>query len=324
MSEPLFSPKRDKNSKSGGDARLFFGLSEMQGWRPSMEDTHVVMLHLDEGKEVSNTFFAVYDGHCGSYVAKYAEENVHKCLVEEESYKQGQYELAMERAFLRADEDLSILAKSDKSDHSCQYTGCTAIAALVTTDGKIYVANAGDSRSVISVRGRAEPLSHDHKPSHSTERTRIYAAGGYVYDDRVNGRLSLSRAFGDFWYKQNSDLGPEKQIITANPDVIIHEISEEDEFFVIACDGIWDCLSSQVVIDFIRNEVSRGKELAQICEDVCDRCIAPLSTRGEGPRGGDNMTIMIVAILHGRTKEGWYEWVKGGAKTNYEYPVPYF
>lgn len=42
----------------------------------------------------------------GSTVAKYAGANVHKRLIGEESYKQGQYELAMKRAFLGTDEDL--------------------------------------------------------------------------------------------------------------------------------------------------------------------------------------------------------------------------
>lgn len=51
------------------------------------------------------------------------------------------------------------------------------------------------------------------------------------------GNLALSRAIGDFEFKKNQNLPPEKQIITANPDVTIHEIDEEDEFLVLACDG---------------------------------------------------------------------------------------
>lgn len=51
------------------------------------------------------------------------------------------------------------------------------------------------------------------------------------------GNLALSRALGDFEFKKNYALGPEKQIITADPDVTVHEVSEEDEFIVIACDG---------------------------------------------------------------------------------------
>jgi protein phosphatase 2C family protein 2/3 len=50
--------------------------------------------------------------------------------------------------------------------------------------------------------------------------------------------LALSRALGDFEFKKNNELPPEKQIITADPDVICHEVTEEDEFLVLACDGM--------------------------------------------------------------------------------------
>lgn len=73
-------------------------------------------------------------------------------------------------------------------------------------------ANAGDSRAVISVAGVAEPLSYDHKPANESELRRILAAGGYVEFGRVNGNLALSRALGDFLYKQNKELPEEEQV----------------------------------------------------------------------------------------------------------------
>ena len=54
---------------------------------------------------------------------------------------------------------------------------------------------------------------------------------------RVNGNLALSRAIGDFEFKKSADLPPEQQIVTAFPDVTAHEVTEDDEFLVIACDG---------------------------------------------------------------------------------------
>ena len=54
---------------------------------------------------------------------------------------------------------------------------------------------------------------------------------------QFTGRLALSRGLGDFEYKKNADLGPEDQITTANPDVLVHRISDEDEFLVLASDG---------------------------------------------------------------------------------------
>ena len=68
---------------------------------------------------------------------------------------------------------------------------------LVTKD-KIFCANAGDSRAVLSRKGEAVGLSEDHKPNVPEEEARINKANHFVSDDRVDGNLALSRAFGDF------------------------------------------------------------------------------------------------------------------------------
>ena len=72
----------------------------------------------------------------------------------------------------------------------------------------------------------------------SGEKARITAAGGFVDFGRVNGNLALSRAIGDFEFKKSADLSPEAQIVTAYPDVTEHDISGNDEFLVIASDGM--------------------------------------------------------------------------------------
>lgn len=71
------------------------------------------------------------------------------------------------------------------------------------------------------------------------EKARITAAGGFVDFGRVNGNLALSRAIGDFEFKKSAELAPEQQIVTAYPDVVMHELSDDDEFLVVACDGKW-------------------------------------------------------------------------------------
>ena len=85
--------------------------------------------------------------------------------------------------------------------------------------------------------------------------------------------------------------------------------------------GIWDCLSSQEVVDFIRYQVSKGLELTEIAELIFEHCLAPDTTSGAGI-GCDNMTILIVAILHGRTKEQWYDWVTERVTSGYGYRTP--
>jgi len=85
--------------------------------------------------------------------------------------------------------------------------------------------------------------------------------------------------------------------------------------------GVWDCLSSQDVVNVVRHQVSEGKELTEIGEMICDHCLAPDTTSGAGI-GCDNMTVLIVAITHGRSKEEWYTWIADRVRNNYGYETP--
>lgn len=82
-------------------------------------------------------------------------------------------------------------------------------------------------------------LSRDHKPELQGEQERILKAGGFIHDGRVNGTLNLARAIGDKEFKRNKLLPAEEQIVTAIPDINTIELSDDDEFIVLACDGIW-------------------------------------------------------------------------------------
>lgn len=310
MGQTLSEPVIEKTSASGGDERLIFGVSSMQGWRISMEDSHAAVLDLqsiaeDEttnkpaGIETRLSFFGVYDGHGGDKVALFTGENIHRIITKQEAFKKGDIEQALKDGFLATDR--AILNDPRYEDEA---SGCTASVGIVSAD-KIYAANAGDSRSVLGVKGRAKPLSFDHKPQDEGEKARITAAGGYVDLGRVNGNLALSRAIGDFEFKRSTSLAPEQQIVTAFPDVTVHDISEDDEFLVLACDGIWDCQSSQAVVEFVRRGIAAKQELSKICENMMDNCLASNSeTAGVGC---DNMTIVIVGLLHGMSKDEWYE-----------------
>ncbi len=115
----------------------------------------------------------------------------------------------------------------------------------------------GDSRAIASVRGRVQQLSYDHKPNNELEAKRIIAAGGWVEYNRVNGNLALSRALGDFVFKKNENKGAEEQIVTAYPDVDIKELTSDHEFVLLACDGIWDVLSNDEVLEFVRTRIAQ-------------------------------------------------------------------
>uniref|UniRef100_A0A669EEM2 Protein phosphatase 1G n=1 Tax=Oreochromis niloticus TaxID=8128 RepID=A0A669EEM2_ORENI len=178
-------------------------------------------------------------------------------------------------------------------------SGTTAVVALIR--GKqLIVANAGDSRCVVSERGKAVDMSYDHKPEDEVELARIKNAGGKVtMDGRVNGGLNLSRAIGDHFYKRNKSLPPEEQMISAMPDVKVLTLNEDHDFMVIACDGIWNVLSSQEVVDFISERIKpdqngKTRALSLIVEELLDHCLAP-DTSGDGT-GCDNMTCVIVTF----------------------------
>ncbi|KAL4809742.1 PP2C-domain-containing protein [Aspergillus unguis] len=273
-----------------------------------MEDAHAAVLDL-QAKQSGQTeqptdpdkrlaFFGVYDGHGGDKVALFAGENVHKIVAKQDAFSKGDIEQALKDGFLATDRAILEDPKYEE-----EVSGCTAAVSVISKH-KIWVANAGDSRSVLGVKGRAKPLSFDHKPQNEGEKARISAAGGFVDFGRVNGNLALSRAIGDFEFKKSPELSPEQQIVTAYPDVTVHDLTNDDEFLVIACDGIWDCQSSQAVVEFVRRGIAAKQDLYRICENMMDNCLA--SNSETGGVGCDNMTMTIIGLLNGRSKEEWY------------------
>ncbi|KAG0250747.1 Protein phosphatase 2C 2 [Actinomortierella ambigua] len=263
-----------------------------------MEDAHTTLLEVEDSD--GTAFFAVYDGHGGPNVAKYSGEGLHKRIVGDAAFKRKEYRAAIKNGFLEMDRAL----KYDQ-EYAGDSSGCTAITATITKDNMLYVGNAGDSRAVLCRRGTAIALSRDHKPVNREEAGRIVAAGGFVEYGRVNGSLALSRALGDFEFKTNATLGPEDQIVTANPAIQEHQLDDEDEFIVLACDGIWDCMTSQEVITYVRKGIADKITLETLCENVMDKCLAPDSELTGV--GCDNMTLMIVGFLNGQPIDHWYE-----------------
>jgi protein phosphatase 2C family protein 2/3 len=71
--------------------------------------------------------------------------------------------------------------------------------------------------------------------------------------------------------------------------------------------GIWDCQSSQAVVEFVRRGIAAKQELHSICENMMDNCLA--SNSETGGVGCDNMTMVVIALLNGKTKEEWYKMV---------------
>jgi serine/threonine protein phosphatase PrpC len=178
-----------------------------------------------------------------------------------ESFKRKDYRLSLQECFMKLDQcmltkegkkELSKLATAGRISAQdgdadmygdVMHAGCTANVVMITK-AEILCANAGDSRAVLSKKGKSKDLSVDHKPDNPTEKRRIERANGFVEDNRVNGMLALSRSIGDFEYKTNIIMKPEDQVITAFPEISIEKITNDCDFIICACDGIWDCLTS--------------------------------------------------------------------------------
>ena len=188
-------------------------------------------------------------------------------------------------------------------------SGTTAIVVLLTPKW-IVCANSGDSRAIYSQSNhRAVPLSYDHKPDDEDEERRIREAGGYVSGGRVEGDLAVSRGLGDFRFKdfdvvlsgaagENRDRRnaildandessgdtikpllpdgkPGDQKVSPVPDIIVQNRNEmEDEFIVIACDGIWDVQTNQECVQMVADIFSEGEsDIGLVCEEVSEKSI---------------------------------------------------
>lgn len=182
----------------------------------------------------------------------------------------------------------------EEEDEFFTAAGATAVMTLVIGN-TLYCANVGDSRAVMCRKGYALALSEDHKPLNPIERNRIYKAGGYINEQgRICDDLNLSRSIGDLRFKRNESLNPEDQIVTADPDIRKFTIKPEDHFMVIACDGVWDVMSNQEVIDFVIRGIQSGEtKISKIVEGLLDNCVSP-NLYQTGGIGGDNMTCIIV------------------------------
>ena len=100
----------------------------------------------------------------------------------------------------------------------------------------------------------------DHKPYNEVEQRRIEAAGGTVTMRRVNGDLAVSRALGDFTYKHATHLPATQQQVSPEPEIHVEARTEQDQFVVLACDGIWDVMSNEEVAAFLLEKIADGAQ----------------------------------------------------------------
>lgn len=291
----------------------------LKGGRLSMEDEYFV------GN--GGRFVAVFDGHGGGGVSQYLRDKLYEvfgrhlreaedgCIEDSYIFSRGGSKdrlavmptatspracsitsrvAAMRAAFEEVDRDVCL-------NDDLQYQGSTAVAVVLheEPDGTrtLVSANVGDSRAVLSRRGRAVDLTRDHKPNDEKEKTRILAMGEKIEWDhyckvhRVRN-LSLSRAIGDRFAKP---------AVSGEVEIKRFPVTEDgDEFIMLASDGLWDVMSSQEAVSFVHNKLKTPLKAA-CAEDMerlqftrrknMSRFLASEAIR----RGtGDNVCVVIV------------------------------
>ncbi|OMO53906.1 hypothetical protein CCACVL1_28252 [Corchorus capsularis] len=269
---------------------LSWGSFATCGKRESMEDTHFLMPYICNEKDVH--VFGIFDGHRGAAAAEFAAQTLPeflKILGSTCSPPDALFE-----AFVRTDVAFrNVLDSHRKSKRVTQkdwHPGCTASAALIVRN-KLFIANAGDCRTILCRGGSPLALSRDHVASCLEERERVVSAGGQVKWQVDTWRvgpaaLQVTRSIGD------DDLKP---AVTAEPEITETVLSVEDEFLVMASDGLWDVVSNMEVVSIIRDTV---KEPAM--------CSKRLATEAAERGSKDNITVIVVFLRPVSTAERVY------------------
>ncbi|CAN6981397.1 hypothetical protein BRARA_I05360 [Brassica rapa] len=318
------------------DARPRYGVASVCGRRRDMED--MVAIHpsfVRKQTEFSRArwhYFGVYDGHGCSHVASRCKERLHELVQEEAlSDKNEEWKKMMERSFTRMDKEavrweetvMSANCKCELQTPNCDAVGSTAVVSVITPE-KIIVANCGDSRAVLCRNGKPVPLSKDHKPDRPDELDRIQEAGGRViYWDgpRVLGVLATSRAIGDNYLKP---------YVSSEPEVTVTDRTEEDEFMILASDGLWDVVTNEAACATVqmylnkkggrgegrRREATEGEERkdeevvgsrkngkrGEITDRACTEASVLLTKLALAKHSSDNVSVVVIDLSRRRKR----------------------
>jgi len=249
----------------------------------------------------NSALFCVMDGHGenGAIAAEFCVDTLVTELSRRTRRLRAKPQVALREAYDAVEKHLR---KDFRQD--CRKSGTTS-SSVFMREGKLWVANLGDSRAVLA---RSNPsggllatdLSEDHKPDDPQEKARLTAAGGEVEepdpqysdvkvwtpalaDQNEEYGLSMSRCFGDFTLKEYG--------VSSEAVVTCHEIQNNDMAVIVASDGVWEVLSSQEVVNIV-HENSRDATQA------CSRLIQQATQRWRDEEGPyrDDITAIVVML----------------------------
>ncbi|KWU41973.1 protein phosphatase 2C [Rhodotorula sp. JG-1b] len=236
-------------------------------------------------------YFAVFDGHAGKKAAEYCGLHFHEHLLENmRKDPSTPIPHLLNATFHSVDTQLSALSAAEGT-----HSGCTAVTCLLRLEDEngnpvgegsgvaphiaakrtLYTANAGDARAVLCRGGRAIRLSYDHKAGDAKEMQRIEAAGGYIANQRVNGYLAVTRSLGD---------SQMKQFVVGSPYTTETTLRDDDDFLILACDGLWDVCTDQQAVDTIKD--------IRDPQEASDKLVQ----YALGHHSTDNLTVLVVNL----------------------------
>lgn len=222
-------------------------------------------------------FFAVFDGHGGKDAAIFAANNLMSKIIRNLSLDSENAVESIYKAF--EETNAWMLTKKFKS-------GSTAVINYIKNN-VIYCANIGDSRCILGCKGKKfQQLSTEHKADLQSEKERIESLGGKVLKKhgvaRVNGELTVSRAFG------NLHLHP---YVNSEPSVQIVEMNDDQLFLILASDGLWDEVSSEEAVEIV---FDKYEKVPNVAEYLCNLAYLKGSN--------DNISAIVIFL---KDKDEW-------------------
>lgn len=297
-------------AQPGGPKPLRYGVHSIQNMRNEMEDAHRAVLGVEGNTDAAATedaplgnlsYFAIFDGHGGARAAEFAGERLHALLAADRPMLLADPIGALRRAFARTEEDWLMMARDNKL-----MDGTTAAVAIVDrTGGRCVVGNVGDSEVLLGTRDESgqtafQTLTEVHHLKRSdSEAARITAAGGRIWRGRLGHpkispqvlSLSVSRAIGDLFFKDDRYTEGEPSGLTAEPYITSVEVcgtGAKEQFLLIGCDGLWDTVTYSEAADFVFAQLRKREEPQSISEALVSLA------RDHG--SSDNITVMVVVL----------------------------
>jgi len=195
----------------------------------------------------------------------------------------------MSQTFCRA------FAATDKSvynqgvfDGSC--TACCCVLRKEGSSEVFYTAHVGNTRAVLSRGGLAVRLTaiSDHKPTDFNELSRVHMAGGAVFNGLANGMPAIARALGDYSLKAPFQA---RDSVSSVPDISTMLLEAQDEFIIMACDGLWDVMTDQDAVNLVRQTFNNNRKMGSAAPDI----LAHVLVQEALCRGTtDNVTCAVV------------------------------